>query len=144
MRTLWSRDSYGVPTYTNLYGAHPMYVNQKVGHKPSASGTYLLNSQGIDIKFPDDGKMIEYNAIGGIADLFFFNGPTPGQVAQQASQVFGPSKDVPYWSLGFHQCRYGYIDIADVAEVVANVSRDRVITDNSTPRLASPSRPCGW
>lgn len=27
---------------------------------------------------------------------------------------------MPYWSLGFHSCRYGYIDIAYVAEVVAN------------------------
>lgn len=122
VRTLWSRDAYGVPSRTNLYGAHPFYVNQKVGENPSASGAFLLNSEGMDIKFPGNGSYIEYDTLGGIIDLFFFNGPTPGDVAQQGSQVFGPSHMVPYWSLGFHSCRYGYIDIAEVAEVIANVS----------------------
>ena len=98
-RTFWARDAYGTPTYTNLYGAHPIYVNQKVGDNPTANGVFLLNSEGMDIKFPD-GQYIEYNAIGGIADLFFFNGPTPGDVAQQATEVFGKPDEVPYWALG--------------------------------------------
>jgi alpha-glucosidase len=103
VRTFWTRDSYGVPTYTNLYGSHPVYVNQKVGRKPSASGTFLLTSQGMDVKFPEGGKYIEYNAIGGIVDLFFFNGPTPDAVARQGAEVWGPSKEVPYWALGVSQ-----------------------------------------
>jgi alpha-glucosidase len=119
-RTLWTRDAYSVPGRTNLYGAHPFYVNQKVGEKASASGTFLLSSQGMDIKFPNGGSEIEFNALGGIVDLFFLNGPTPADVARQGSQIWGVSEAVPYWSLGFHSCRYGYIDIAYVAEVVAN------------------------
>lgn len=122
IRTLWNRDAYGLPPRTNLYGSHPIYVNQKVGETPSASGTFLLNSNGMDVKFPENGKYIEYNVLGGIADFFFLNGPTPGDVARQASQIWKPSPMVPYWSLGFHSCRYGYIDIFDVAEVIANYS----------------------
>ncbi|CAK9779509.1 hypothetical protein CC85DRAFT_287362 [Cutaneotrichosporon oleaginosum] len=118
-RTLWTRDAYGVPGRTNLYGAHPFYVNQKVGEGASASGTFLLSSQGMDVKFPN-GTQVEFNALGGIVDLFFLNGPTPADVARQGSQIWGISEPVPYWSLGFHSCRYGYIDIAYVAEVVAN------------------------
>ncbi|BEJ16617.1 hypothetical protein CspHIS471_0600180 [Cutaneotrichosporon sp. HIS471] len=120
IRTLWTRDAYGVPGKTNLYGSHPFYVNQKVGQHASASGTFLLSSHGMDVKFPNGGSEIEYNTLGGIVDLFFFNGPTPADVARQGSQVWGVSEPVPYWSLGFHSCRYGYIDIAHVAEVVAN------------------------
>ncbi|GMK58551.1 hypothetical protein CspeluHIS016_0505830 [Cutaneotrichosporon spelunceum] len=119
-RTLWTRDAYGIPGRTNLYGSHPFYVNQKVGEHASASGTFLLSSQGMDVKFPNNGSEIEYNTLGGIVDLFFFNGPTPADVARQGSQVWGVSEPVPYWSLGFHSCRYGYLDIAHVAEVVAN------------------------
>lgn len=121
-RTLWNRDAAGLPTHTNLYGSHPIYFNQKVGDKPSASGTFFLNSNGMDVKFPEKGKWIEYNVIGGIVDLMFLNGPTPGEVAKQASQIWKPSPMVPYWSLGFHSCRYGYKDIFEVAEVISNYS----------------------
>lgn len=122
VRTLWNRDAYGVPARTNLYGSHPIIVNQKVGENPSASGVFLLNSNGMDIKFPEQGKYIEYNTLGGIADFFFLNGPTPADVSRQAAAIWKPSPMVPYWSLGFHSCRYGYEDIFEVAEVIANYS----------------------
>lgn len=122
-RTLWTRDAYGVPTYTNLYGAHPVFVNQKVGQNASANGVFLLNSHGMDVRFPEAGRYIEYSVLGGIVDLFFFAGPTPADVARQGSDVWGKAAEVPYWSLGFHSCKYGYEDIAEVAEVVNNVSR---------------------
>jgi alpha-glucosidase len=100
VRTLWTRDAYGVPSRTNLYGAHPIYVNQKTGQNASASGVFFLNSNGMDIKFPEGGKQIEYNILGGVVDLFFLNGPTPADVARQGTQVWGVPAEVPYWSLG--------------------------------------------
>jgi len=121
-RTLWTRDAYGVPSQTNLYGAHPVFVNQRVGQNASANGVFFLNSHGMDVRFPESGQYIEYSVIGGIVDLFFFAGPTPADVARQGSDVWGKAAEVPYWSLGFHSCKYGYEDIAEVAEVVSNVS----------------------
>jgi alpha-glucosidase len=118
-RTLWTRDAYGTPSYTNLYGAHPIFVNQKVGANASANGVYFLNSHGMDIKFPNGGEYIEYNTLGGVVDLFFFAGPGPADVAKQATEVWGKPAEVPYWSLGVS---WFYTDIADVAETVANVS----------------------
>ena len=100
VRTLWTRDAYGTPSYTNLYGAHPIFVNQKVGSNHSANGVYLLNSQGMDIKFPEGGQYVEYNTLGGIVDLFFLAGPQPADVARQASGVWGKTQEIPYWSLG--------------------------------------------
>ena len=99
-RTLWTRDAYGVPSYTNLYGAHPIYVNQKVGNGSEAHGVYLLNSNGMDIRFPNGGDSIEYSTLGGVIDLFFLNGPTPADVARQATEIWGKPAEVPYWSLG--------------------------------------------
>ena|ERR1700733_4470775 len=49
-------------------------------------------------------------------------GPTPTDVAKQYAQIAGLPAEVPYWSLGFHQCRYGYTDYLNVAEVVRNYS----------------------
>jgi hypothetical protein len=61
-RTIWSRDAYGLPSFTNLYGAHPVYINQITGSNStsaSSHGVFLLNSNGMDVKFPESGKYLE-------------------------------------------------------------------------------------
>jgi alpha-glucosidase len=50
------------------------------------------------------------------------NGPSPVEVSKQYSSLAGNPASVPYWGLGLHQCRYGYRDVIDVAEVIANYS----------------------
>jgi alpha-glucosidase (family GH31 glycosyl hydrolase) len=123
-RTLWTRDAYGTPSYTNLYGAHPIFVNQKVGANASANGVYFLNSHGMDIKFPNGGEYIEYNTLGGVVDLFFFAGPGPADVAKQATEVWGKPAEVPYWSLGvswFYTEGSTKSSVADVSSTAANM-----------------------
>jgi alpha-glucosidase len=103
--TLWSRDAYGTPTGTNLYGSHPVYFE----HRPTGThGVFLLNSNGMDIKLTDGA--LEYNVIGGVLDFYFLAGSTsdPIAVARQYAEIVGTPAEVPYWSFGFHQCRFGY------------------------------------
>ncbi|GAB7347561.1 hypothetical protein MBLNU459_g4451t1 [Dothideomycetes sp. NU459] len=122
-RTLWSRDAYQTPKGTNLYGNHPVYFDHRGSN--GTHGVFLLNSNGMDIKInnmAETGQYLEYNAIGGIIDLYFMAGPTPDKVAQQYAEVVGLPAMMPYWGLGFHQCRYGYRDVYEVAAVVANYS----------------------
>lgn len=122
-RTLWARDSEKVPEGLNLYGTHPVYFENRPSSN-SAHGVLLLNSNGMDVKINSDkdGQYLEYNTIGGIVDLYFMAGPTPTNVAQQYSEIVGQPAMIPYWGFGFHQCRYGYRDVYEVAEVVANYS----------------------
>lgn len=78
----------------------------------------------MDIKINDtDGQYLEYNTIGGVIDLYFVAGPGPVEASQQLSDIVGLPAMIPYWSLGFHQCRYGYEDVYQVAEVVYNYSQ---------------------
>jgi len=110
-RTLWSRDAFGIPRGTNLYGNHPVYFE----HRPHGGthGVFLLNSNGMDVKIRAEGEdatTLEYNVIGGVFDFYFLAGSEtdPAEVARQYAQVAGLPAEVPYWSFGFHQCRYGY------------------------------------
>ena len=126
-RTLWSRDAYGIPQGTNLYGNHPVYYDNR---GPNAThAVFLLNSNGMDIKInnsADAGQYLEYNTNGGIVDLYFMAGPSPIDAVRQYSEVAGKAAMMPYWGLGLHQCRYGYQDYIDIAEVIYNYSKAEI------------------
>jgi alpha-glucosidase len=120
-RTLWSRDAYGIPSGTNLYGNHPVYLDNR--GENGTHGVLLLNSNGMDIKINDtDGQYLEYNTLGGVVDLYFVAGAGPIEASQQISDILGKPAMQSYWTFGFHQCRYGYEDVYQVAEVVYNYS----------------------
>ncbi len=107
---MWSRDAYGVPQGSNLYGNHPIYYEHRT---TGTHGVFLLNSNGMDIKINDTeglGTTLEYNVIGGVLDFYFLAGSEsdPTEVARQYADVAGTPAEVPYWSFGFHQCRFGY------------------------------------
>jgi len=125
-RTLWSQDSFAVPEDSNLYGNHPVYYE----HRDTGShGVFFLNSNGMDVivdKTAGDEQYLEYNTLGGVLDFYFVAGPSPVEVAQQYASVVGLPAMMPYWSLGFHQCRYGYRDAYEVAEVVFNYSLAKI------------------
>lgn len=100
-RTLWSRDAYGIPENTNLYGNHPVYVDHR--GDDGTQGVFFLNSNGMDIKIDqtDDGRQyLEYNTIGGVLDFYFLAGPTPKDVAKQYSEVVGLPAMQAYWTFG--------------------------------------------
>jgi len=123
-RTIWNRDSYGVPSGSNLYGDHPVYFESRAEN--GTHGVFLLNSNGLEVKInktEQDGQYLEYNLLGGVLDFYFFDGPSPVEASQQYSQIVGLPVMMPYWGFGFHQCRYGYRDVYQVAEVVYNYSQ---------------------
>lgn len=123
IRTFWSQDSFGVPEGANLYGNHPVYYE----HRESGThGVFFLNSNGMDVLInntAESGQYLEYNTLGGVLDFYFVSGPSPVQVAQQYAEIVGLPVMQPYWGLGFQNCRYGYQDIFEVAEVVYNYSQ---------------------
>lgn len=106
-----------------MYGAHPFYLD----HRTSGSHAVLfLNSNGMDIMINKDAQgtqYLEYNTLGGVLDFYFFAGSTPVEAVQQYGAIAGTPAMQPYWGLGYHNCRYGYQDAFEVAEVVYNYSQ---------------------
>jgi len=56
--------------------------------------------------------------IGGILDMYVFLGPKPDDVIQQYTAVIGLPVMPPYWSLGFHLCRYGCKSSAELKTII--------------------------
>lgn len=132
VRTMWSQDAFGTPDGSNLYGNHPVYFEHRTTAGGGTHGVFLLNSNGMDINIDRAGKgkkkqqYLEYNTLGGVLDLYFVAGPGPVDVARQYAEIVGTPAMVPYWSFGLHNCRYGYRDVFEVAEVVANYSAAKI------------------
>lgn len=121
--TLWAHDTPSALPYSNLYGAHPFYVELRPAVR-AAHGVLLLNSNGMDVNLTDTeaGAYLTYRVIGGVLDFYVYAGPTPEEVVAQHTRTVGRPLHPPFWSLGFHNCRWGYDSLAEVEQVVANYS----------------------
>jgi alpha-glucosidase (family GH31 glycosyl hydrolase) len=120
--TLWARDrpspyDNGEDGNENMYGSHPFYVivEEVTG---TAFGGFLYNSNAMSALVRP--TSLSFRTTGGIIDLWLFIGPTPEDVVFQYQQLIGYPTLIPYWSLGYHQCRYGYNSLADLINVYNN------------------------
>lgn len=119
--TLWNTDFWAAGFDESLYGTHPLLI--QVRKDGSAHGSFFMNSNAIEMSMytsSDKGDAISIQSTGGIIDFYIFSGPTPADVIRQYQELVGKPALVPYWSLGFHNCRWGYANIGQVKEVVAN------------------------
>ena len=65
---------------------------------------------------------LTYRVIGGVLDFYIFTGPSMHQVVQQYTDVVGKPFLPPYWSLGFHLCRWGYGSLNATKAVVQGMA----------------------
>nr|CAI26256.1 glucosidase II, alpha subunit precursor [Trypanosoma brucei brucei] len=94
-----------------LYGSIPFLIAHSV---KVTTGVLFLNSAGMKVKvLSENGMGCQWDAEAGLVDLFFFPGPTPALVQQQHASITGPTILPPYFSLGFHQCRWNYRSTED-------------------------------
>ncbi|XP_037691918.1 maltase-glucoamylase, intestinal isoform X2 [Choloepus didactylus] len=110
---MFSRDQ--PPGYKkNSYSVHPYYMGLE--EDGNAHGVLLLNSNAMDVTFQPL-PALTYRTIGGILDFYVVLGPTPELATQQYTELIGRPVMVPYWSLGFQLCRYGYQNDSEIANL---------------------------
>lgn len=71
----------------------------------TSHGVLLFNSNGMDAVLTND--TVSFRVTGGVLDLYIFLGPTPMEVLEQYTRLFGRPAMPPLWALGFHQSKYG-------------------------------------
>ena len=126
----------------NIYGNHPFYldtryfeVDEKTGdltyvadtnaaekssrYKSFSHGVFQRNAHPQEVLLREPN--ITWRALGGGIDLYFYEGPTQDEItkAYQKSAVGLPAMQ-QYWTLGYHQCRWGYNTWSELQEVLDN------------------------
>ncbi|XP_076422557.1 maltase-glucoamylase isoform X7 [Peromyscus maniculatus bairdii] len=122
---MFSRDE--PPGYKkNSYGVHPYYMGLE--EDGNAHGVLLMNSNAMDVTFQPL-PALTYRTTGGILDFFVFLGPTPELVTQQYTELIGRPVMVPYWSLGFQLCRYGYENDSEISSLYDDMVAKKIPYD---------------
>lgn len=110
--TIWGRDDpkiledgSGKEGY-NTYGHHP------VGLVREKSGNFFLtlmrNSNAMDV-IVNNNPGLTYKMVGGVIDLVFFIGDNyPDTVIKAYHNYLGNFAMMPFWSMGYHQSKWGY------------------------------------
>ncbi|KAL1277698.1 hypothetical protein QQF64_024371 [Cirrhinus molitorella] len=120
--SLWNRDM-APHRNANLYGSHPFFLVQESDGQ--AHGVFLLNSNAMEV-FLQPAPALTWVTVGGILDFYIFLGPSPQSVVQQYHEVIGYPMMPPYWSLGFHLCRWGYTS-TNITRTVVQLMRQAKI-----------------
>ncbi|KAI0981747.1 hypothetical protein GJ496_005923 [Pomphorhynchus laevis] len=133
--SFWTRDQFP-ELHKNLYGVNPfaMYIDDN----GIAGGFFFMNANAMDAVLQPM-PAITLRTIGGIIDLFVYSGPTAEDVVRQHWSIVSPPYFQPMWAMGFHLCRYGYLDINDLRAVMnrmksTNFPYDTQWTDIDTMR----------
>ena len=117
----------------NGHGHHTLISSdQAKAHKNYASyshGVFLRNAHGQEVLLGDE--KLTWRTLGGSIDLTFYAGPTQREVTKdyQLSTIGLPAMQ-QYFTFGYHQCRWGYSNWSQVAEVVANFQKFEIPLEN--------------
>jgi alpha-glucosidase len=148
------------PIDENLYGTHPIYLDTRYYHRDSTGelryvpaatnrsetytsythGVFMRNAHPLEVLLRDES--LTWRGLGGTVDMYFYSGPTAKDVmtSYQASTVGFPAMQ-QYWTLGFHQCRWGYTGWRDLQRVVDELAKADIPLETIWGKPASAEIP---
>ncbi|SNX84476.1 probable Alpha-glucosidase precursor [Melanopsichium pennsylvanicum] len=122
----------GTPVDSNMYGYHPVYTEARRGDdgKLRTHSVFMQQTSGMDVLLRK--QTVQFRAIGGSIDLRFFSGDasfpsdtdknevtnSPNTAISQYVNFIGKPVIHPYWSYGFHLCRWGYNNVSETQAII--------------------------
>ena len=140
--TIWSYDA-GQTLYDDGKGGFNGYSHQPIGlHKTKYDSLWLgfvflnTNAQDVEIKYNknkannnDTEVNLIHKTIGGIIDYYIIVDNSPEEIIKNIKFLLGTPPLPPYWSLGYHQSRYGYKTFEEFKEVYDNFKKYQIPID---------------
>lgn len=63
------------------------------------------------------GLLSKYITIGGVIDMYIILGSEIEEVVRTYHEIVGRPVMVPLYAFGYHQCRWGYVDLEEIKDV---------------------------
>ena len=134
--TIWPNDTGGIKEDdrkggNNLMGHQPIGIH-KTKYKNIFLGFVFINSnmQDLIIKTISDNKTsLIHKTIGGIIDYYIIYGESPDEINRNINFLLGIPTLPPFWSMGFHQSRYGYKDSNEFKNVYLKYKNNKIPID---------------
>ena len=123
--TMWGRDKPDVLEDGrgggNIYSHHPTGLFR--GEKGNFFVSFMRNSNAKDVVI-DHRNVLTYKMVGGIVDLVFFIGDEyPDTAVKMYHEYVGKAALMPFWSMGYHQSRWGYKNIGIYESLIENFKK---------------------
>jgi len=131
VHTIWGRDDPRIMHHgdggSNTYSHHPVgLIRDKKG---DFFLTLMRNSNAMDVVI-SEGTQLTYKMIGGIIDLVFFVGDkNPDTVIKSYHNYLGNFTMMPFWSMGYHQSKWGYSSHQIMEDVVTRYDENDIPLD---------------
>ena len=128
--TMWPNDTFGLHEDTgeggyNAMGIHPLGFHKTAGNTFVGLLFNNINAQDLLIKSYKDleienNVLFEHRTIGGVIDYYITINNSPDEALVSIHDIIGHPMLPPFWSLGFHQCKWGYKSTDNIREVYEN------------------------
>ena len=115
----------------NLYGHQPIGLH-KTKYKDIWLGFVFLNTNAQDIQIKNKGKdnvVLTHKTIGGIIDYYLIVDNSPENVLRDIHYLIGKPILPPFWSLGYHQCRWGFHNFSEFKNVYETYKLKKIPID---------------
>ena len=130
--TIWPFDQFGIVDDGILgnqtYGYHPVYLmREKSGNYHVV---YLRNFNAMSFEFHSNKPKLTYRTTGGLFEFKFFLGDKyPETALKQYHSYINKWTIQPFWSFGYHQCRWGYKSSDQLLSVVDSYQKHDIPLD---------------
>lgn len=110
----------------NLYGSHPfIMVKNPMG---SYIGVLFLNSNPQELEIKEGGLARQITA-GGIIEIFAWSKNSAEETIQVYHNIIGKPALPPFWSLGWHQSKWGFSNTQEMQSVIDNYLKYEIPLD---------------
>ena len=136
--TIWPNDT-GYTYEDKKNGGYNLMGHQPIGLHRAKNGMFLgllfmnTNAQDVVIRPLKNSKYfttnLEHRTIGGIIDYYITFGNKPDEAIANIHKIIGRPTMPPFWSLGWHQSRWGYNKTNDIRTIYKKYKEHKIPID---------------